>query len=76
VPEQIVPGMTVLDDAPEHPPYTLNVTLDYANNDVHAQERIEFRNPTRAPISEIKFNVPLVHRQNVIDVRDARLLQH
>ena len=72
-PEQVAPGMAVLSDAPERPLYTLNVTLDYVNNDVHAQERIEFRNPTGAPVSEIKFNVPLAHRRNVIDVRDARV---
>jgi aminopeptidase N len=72
-PQQVATGMAVLNDTPERPLYTLNVTLDYANNDVHAQERIEFRNPTGAPVSEIKFNVPLAHRRNVIDVRDARI---
>ena len=72
-PQQVATGMAVLAEPPERPLYTLNVTLDYAHNDVHAQERIEFRNPTGASISEIKFNVPLAHRQNVIDVRDARI---
>ncbi|HEY3341082.1 MAG TPA: hypothetical protein VGK81_03650, partial [Anaerolineae bacterium] len=72
-PEQVAPGMAVLDDAPERPLYLMNVTLDYANNDVHAQERIEFLNPTGHPVSEIKFNVPLAHRHNVFDVRDARI---
>jgi aminopeptidase N len=69
----VAPGMPVLDSVPERPLYTLNVTLDYENNNVHAQERIEFRNPTGGPTTEIKFNVPLAHRAGVIEVRDARI---
>jgi hypothetical protein len=72
-PQQVATGMAILSDAPERPLYTMNVTLDYANNDVRAQEHIEFRNPTGASVSEIKFNVPLAHRQNVLDLRDARI---
>jgi hypothetical protein len=69
----VTPGMPVLDIAPERPLYTMNVTLDYAGNNVHAQEKVEFQNPTGAPTSEIKFNVALNHRPGVIEVRDARI---
>jgi aminopeptidase N len=69
----IAPGMAVLEDVPDRPLYTLNVTLDYENNTVHAQERIEFRNPTGGATTEIKFNVPPAHRAGVIDVRDVRI---
>jgi hypothetical protein len=69
----IAPGMAVLETVPDRPLYTLNVTLDYENNSVHAQERIEFRNPTGGAATEIKFNVPPAHRPGVIEVRDARI---
>jgi hypothetical protein len=64
--------MPVLEILPERPRYTMNITLDYAGNNVHAQEKVEFQNPTGAATSEIKFNVALNHRPGVIDVRDAR----
>ena len=67
------PGMPVLDVAPERPQYTMNITLDYAGNNVHAQEKVEFQNPTGAPTREIKFNVALNHRAGVIKVSDARI---
>jgi hypothetical protein len=66
-------GLPELDTIPERPLYTLNVTLDYDNNVIHAQERIEFRNPTGAAVSEIKFNVPPAHRPGIIEIRDARI---
>lgn len=69
----VAPGMAVLETVPDRPLYTLNVTLDYENNSVRAQERIEFRNPTGAATTEIKFNVPPNHRPGIIDVRDARI---
>ena len=69
----IATDMPVLEAVPDRPLYTMNVTLDYAGNSVHAQEKIEFQNPTGAPASEIKFNVALNHRPGVIVVRDARI---
>jgi hypothetical protein len=69
----VAPGMPVLDTIPDRPLYTLNVTLDYANNVVNTQERIEFRNPTNGPTSEIKFNVPPAHHPGIIDITDARI---
>ena len=69
----VAPGMPVLDVVPERPLYTMNVTLDYATNDVRAQEKVEFRNPTGAPAAEIKFNVALNHDAGLIDVKDARI---
>ena len=66
-------GVPVLDTVPDRPLYTLNVTLDYVTNVVTTQERIEFRNPTGAPIDEIKFNVPPAHHAGIIDIQDARI---
>src|SRR5437879_10335686 len=60
-------AMTALDAVPDRPLYTLNVTLDYVNNNLHAQERIEFRNPTGSPTTELRFNVPPAHRPGIID---------
>ena len=36
----IATDMPVLDAVPDRPLYTMNVTLDYAGNSVHAQEKI------------------------------------
>jgi hypothetical protein len=69
----VAPAMPLLETIPERPLYTLNVTLDYENNVVNTQERIEFRNPTGAPTSEIKFNVPPAHHPGIIDIQDARI---
>jgi Peptidase family M1 domain len=69
----VVPAMPLLDTIPDRPLYTLNVTLDYSNNVVNTQERIEFRNPTGAPTSEIKFNVPPAHHPGIITIQDVRI---
>ena len=65
--------LPTLDDAPARPLYVLNVTLDYAQGDVHAQQRIEFVNPTGRAINEIKFNVPPARREGAVEFRDARI---
>ncbi len=73
-PAQLVaPALAVLDQPPDRPLYTLNVTLDYDNGALHTQEKIAFRNPTGLAITEIKFNVPPARRAGAIDVRDARI---
>lgn len=69
----MAPALAVLDQPPDRPLYTLNVTLDYDNGILHTQEKIEFRNPTGLAISEIRFNVPPARRAGAIDVRDARI---
>jgi hypothetical protein len=69
----VAPAMPLLETIPDRPLYTLNVTLDYENNVVNTQERIEFRNPTGAPTDEIKFNVPPAHHPGIIDIEDARI---
>ena len=71
--QEVAPSLAVLEIVPDRPLYTLNVTLDYESGTVHAQERIEFRNPTGGATGEIKFNVPPAHRAGIIDVRDARI---
>jgi hypothetical protein len=65
--------MPTLDDAPERPLYVLNVTLDYKAGFVHAQQRIEFVNPTGKAITEVKFNVPPARRAGAVEFRDARI---
>lgn len=69
----VAPGMPVLDSIPSRPLYTFNITLDYKNNVVTTQERIEFLNPTGGPTREIKFNVPPAHHPGIIDITDARI---
>lgn len=69
----VSPAMVLLDKPPERPLYVLNVSLDYANGVLNTQQRIEFRNPAQAPLSEIKFNVPPARRAGAIDVTDARV---
>ncbi|MCS7061775.1 MAG: M1 family metallopeptidase [Anaerolineae bacterium] len=69
----IAPAPMTLDNPPERPLYTLNVTLDYESGTLHTQEKIEFRNPTGLAITEIKLNVPPARRAGAIDVRDARI---
>ena len=65
--------LPTLEDPPERPLYVLNVTLDYASGDVHAQQRIEFVNPTGKAINEIKFNVPPARREGAVEFRDVRV---
>lgn len=65
--------LPTLDDAPARPLYVLNVTLDYKSGDVHAQQRIEFVNPTGKSITEVKFNVPPARREGAVEFRDARI---
>ncbi len=65
--------LPTLDDAPARPLYVLNVTLDYKSGDVHAQQRIEFLNPTGKAITEVKFNVPPARREGAVEFRDARI---
>jgi hypothetical protein len=65
--------LPTLDDAPARPLYVLNVTLDYKTGDVHAQQRIEFLNPTGKTITEVKFNVPPARREGAVEFRDARI---
>ncbi len=79
-PGEVVGGQLVnagvlptLDDAPERPLYVLNVTLDYKEGNVHAQQRIEFLNPTGKNITEVKFNVPPARREGAVEFRDARI---
>jgi hypothetical protein len=70
----VEPGkLPVLESPPERPLYVLNVTLDYANGNVHAQQRIEFVNPTGNEIGEVKFNVPPARREGAVEFRDARI---
>ena len=66
-------SMTVLDSPPDHPLYVLNVTLDYENGLIHAQERIEFLNPTRTYLEQIQFSVPPAHRAGALEFKDARI---
>jgi hypothetical protein len=65
--------LPTLDEAPARPLYVLNVTLDYKSGDVHAQQRIEFLNPTGKAITEVKFNVPPARREGAVEFRDARI---
>jgi hypothetical protein len=65
--------LPTLDDVPERPLYVLNVTLDYDTGDVHAQQRIEFVNPTGRAVNEIKFNLPPARRAGAVEFRDARI---
>ena len=62
-----------LEETPPRPLYVFNVTLDYAGGNVHAQQRIEFANPTGQTISELKFNVPPARRPGAVTLRDVRL---
>lgn len=65
--------LPTLEDAPERPLYVLNVTLDYKGGVVHAQQRIEFVNPTGKTLNEVKFNVPPARREGAVEFRDARI---
>lgn len=65
--------LPTLDMPPERPLYVLNVTLDYKGGNVHAQQRIEFVNPTGRTITEVKFNVPPARRVGAVEFRDARI---
>jgi len=66
-------ALPTLDEQPERPLYVLNVTLDYAGGNVHAQQRIEFANPTGQAITELKFNVPPARRAGAVEFRDVRI---
>ena len=66
-------ALPTLEERPERPLYVLNVTLDYAGGNVHAQQRIEFVNPTGQTITEVKFNVPPARRAGAVEFRDARI---
>jgi len=66
-------GLALLEQPPERLLYTLNVVLDYENSMLNTQEKVEFRNPTGQPVTELKFNVPPARRPDAIVVRDARI---
>ncbi len=66
-------GLKTLESPPERPLYVLNATLDYANSVISAQQRIEFVNPAKAELTEIKFNVPPARRAGAVEFRDARI---
>jgi len=65
--------LTILDSPPERPLYVLNVTLDYEKGEIHAQQRIEFLNPSKTYLDEIKFSVPPAHRAGALEFKDARI---
>jgi len=65
--------LPLLEEVPPRPLYVFNVTLDYANGTVHAQQRIEFANPAGQPIAELKFNVPPARRPGAVTLHDVRL---
>lgn len=57
----------------DRPFYRLNISLDYDQGLILAQERIEFVNPTNSEITAVKFNVPPARHQGAIEIRDARI---
>jgi hypothetical protein len=59
--------------APERPLYVLNVSLDYEQGLINAQQRIEFKNPTGFDVTELKFSVPPARRSAALIFRDVRL---
>lgn len=66
-------ALPFLEEVPPRPLYVFNITLDYAGGNVHAQQRIEFANPTGQTITELKFNVPPARRPGALTLRDVRL---
>ncbi len=57
----------------QRPIYRLNVTLDYEQGLISAQERVEFVNPANVDLREIKFNVPPARHAGAISITDARI---
>ena len=66
-------NLIVLDAPPQRPLYVLNVTLDYDKGEIHAQQRIEFLNPSRTYLDSIQFSVPPAHRAGALEFNDARI---